>query len=70
MGKNFIGVEFIASGLQVRNDDEEICSILSSKDRKLEKKINIKNTYYRCDFFSFVSPSGDEYVQLVITKYT
>ena len=35
-----------------------------------KKKINIKNTYYRCDFFSFVSPSGDEYVQLVITKYT
>ena len=41
-------------------------------NRKTEKwkKINIKNTYYRCDFFSFVSPSGDEYVQLVITKYT
>ena len=27
-------------------------------NRKTEKwkKINIKNTYYRCDFFSFVSP--------------
>ena len=29
------------------------------KTRKLEKKIYIKNTYYWCDFFSFVSPSGD-----------
>ena len=28
------------------------------KTRKLEK-IYIKNTYYWCDFFSFVSPSGD-----------
>ena len=28
------------------------------KTRKLEKKIYIKNTYYWCDFFSFVSPSG------------
>ena len=25
----------------------------------MEKKVYIKNTYYRCDFFSFVSPSGD-----------
>ena len=29
------------------------------KTRELEKKIYIKNTYYWCDFFSFVSPSGD-----------
>ena len=28
LGKNFIGVEFIASSLQVRKDNEEICSIL------------------------------------------
>ena len=33
-------------------------------------KIDIKNTYYSCDFFSFVSPSGDKYVQLAIAKYT
>ena len=26
------------------------------KTGKFEKKINIKDTYYRCDFFSFVSP--------------
>ena len=39
------------------------------KTWKLEKN-DIKNTYYWCDFFSFVSPSGDEYVQIVITKYT
>ena len=26
--KNFIGVKFIASNLQVRKDNEEICSIL------------------------------------------
>ena len=26
--KNFIGVKFIASTLQVRKDNEEICSIL------------------------------------------
>ena len=29
------------------------------KTRKLEKKVYVKNTYYWCDFFSFVSPSGD-----------
>ena len=29
------------------------------KTRKLEKKNYIKDTYCWCDFFSFVSPSGD-----------
>ena len=28
------------------------------KTRKLEKNIYIKDRYYWCDFFSFVSPSG------------
>ena len=68
--KKFIGVKFIASILEVRKGNEEICSILKSKDGKIGKKIHVKNTYYWCDFLSFISPSGDEYVQLVVTKYT
>ena len=37
--KNFIGIKFIAIILEVRKDNEEICSILwYRKTRKLEKK--------------------------------
>ena len=57
--KNFIRDKFIASTLQARKDNEEICCILYSKDDKIGKKIYIKNTDYWCDFISFVSPSGD-----------
>ena len=58
MEKKLIGVKFIASTLQVRKDNGEICSILWSKDEKIGKKIYIKDRYCWCDFFSFVSPSG------------
>ena len=34
-----IGVKFIASILEVRKANEEICSILQSKDEKIGKKI-------------------------------
>ena len=44
--KKFIGVKFIASILEVRKGNEEICSILKSKDGKIGKKIHVKNTYY------------------------
>ena len=46
LGKNFIRDKFIASTLQVRKDNEEICCILYSKDDKIGKKIYIKNTDY------------------------
>ena len=36
--KNLIGVKFIASILDVRKDNSEICSILWSKDKKIGKK--------------------------------
>ena len=38
MEKNFIGVKFIASTLQVRKANEEICRLLQSKDMKIGKK--------------------------------
>ena len=44
--KNFIRDKFIASTLQARKDNEEICCILYSKDDKIGKKIYIKNTDY------------------------
>ena len=36
--KNLIGVKYIASILDVRKDNGEICSILWSKDKKIGKK--------------------------------
>ena len=57
LGKSFIEVKSIASSLEVRKDNEEIRSIIERRENW--KKIYIKNTYYWCDFFSFVSPSGD-----------
>ena len=58
MEKKLTGVKFIASTLQVRKDNGDICSLLWSKDEKIGKKGYIKDRYCWCDFFSFVSPSG------------